>query len=359
MECLHVPPERYDVFSRRLQSTAATNRVPTAGTLELTYRCNNNCVHCYCNLPAGDKTAREEELATEQVFEIVDQIAKEGCLWLLLTGGEVFLREDALEIIRYCKQAGLLVTIFTNGTLITPEVADFLAEWYPLAVEITLYGATKDTYERVTRVPGSFERCRQGVELLLGRHVPVKLKAVLLQENWHELEQMQQYAKERSLMFRYDAHIFPRSDGTQEPLAHRLTPEQVVRLNAMDDEFCSEWRDLYDTRHKLKLKDADLIFRCGAGIRSFAVSPEGVLSLCTSHKGNGFDLRTGTFHEGWHRYLRDVRFQKRTHRHRCADCDLVALCGSCAAWSLLETGDLEGYVEYACEVAHLRAASLG
>ncbi len=84
----------------------------------------------------------------------------------------------------------MILTIFTNGTLITPQIADYLAEWRPFKMEITLYGATQETYERVTGIPGSYERCRRGIDLLLERKIPLSLKTPVMTLNQHELEQM-------------------------------------------------------------------------------------------------------------------------------------------------------------------------
>ena len=100
----------------------------------------------------------------------------EGCLWFLLTGGEPLVRRDFLEIYQYIKRKGLLATVFTNGTLLTPKIADVLAEWRPFAIEITLYGRTQETYERVTGIPGSHARCMRGIELIMERGLPLNLK---------------------------------------------------------------------------------------------------------------------------------------------------------------------------------------
>ena len=107
----------------------------------------------------------------------------EGCRWLLLTGGEPFLRPDFLDIYTNANKKGLLLTLFTNGTLLTPRSADLLAERRPFAIEITLYGATQQTYERITGIPGSYARCRRGIDLLLERNLPLKLKTMVMTLN--------------------------------------------------------------------------------------------------------------------------------------------------------------------------------
>ncbi len=108
-------------------------------------------------------------------------------MWLLFTGGEIFARKDFLDIYTHAKKRGLLITLFTNGTQITPAIADYLADWRPFAIEITLYGRTRETYERLTRVPGSFDRCMRGIRLLKERGLPLKLKTVAVTINRHEM----------------------------------------------------------------------------------------------------------------------------------------------------------------------------
>jgi MoaA/NifB/PqqE/SkfB family radical SAM enzyme len=106
-----------------------------------------------------DRQARRTELSYEEHCRILDEIADAGCLWLLYSGGEIFARGDFLEIYTYAKKKGLLITLFTNGTMITPKIADYLLEWRPFSIEVTLYGHTKGTYERLTGIPGSYEKC--------------------------------------------------------------------------------------------------------------------------------------------------------------------------------------------------------
>ena len=144
-------------------------------------------------------------------------MAEAGCLWLLYTGGETFLRPDFLDIYTYAKKKGFLITLFTNGTLITPEIADYLAEWRPFSIEVTIYGRTRETYERVTGVAGSYERCLRGIRLLAEQRLPLKLKTMAFSVNRHELDAMKQFAGALGAEFRFDAMLNPRIDCSQEP----------------------------------------------------------------------------------------------------------------------------------------------
>ena len=150
--CGSLPQLEYGQFSDWLHEKVRSQRVPVSGSLEVTERCNLRCQHCY--IPAKQRAgSRRRELKLPEIERILAEIAESGCLWLLLTGGEPFLRRDFLDIYTSARRKGLILTLFTNGTLITRPIADTLAEWRPLKIEITLYGATPETYERVTGVP--------------------------------------------------------------------------------------------------------------------------------------------------------------------------------------------------------------
>jgi MoaA/NifB/PqqE/SkfB family radical SAM enzyme len=140
----------YGEFSQTFHRQTAREHLPISGSIEITRRCPLTCVHCYNNLSMSDSAASQAELTLAEHCRILDELADAGCLWLLFTGGEIFARRDFLEIYTHAKKKGLLITLFTNGTLITPRVADYLAEWRPFAIEITLYGRTRETYERLT-----------------------------------------------------------------------------------------------------------------------------------------------------------------------------------------------------------------
>ena len=135
----------YGAFSADLHQRHDGQRVPLQVSIEVTRRCPLECLHCYNNLPMDDMDARKRELSKEEHFRVLDQLVEMGCFWILYTGGEIFARKDFLEIYTYAKQKGFLVTLFTNGTIMTQEIADYLAEWPPFAIEITLYGRTRET----------------------------------------------------------------------------------------------------------------------------------------------------------------------------------------------------------------------
>jgi radical SAM protein with 4Fe4S-binding SPASM domain len=358
MECLHIPIIGYGEFSKRLHANGATQRIPLKGSIELTARCNLRCSHCYINLPEHDRGALENELSRKELHNLLDQVVCEGCLWMLFTGGEPLLRHDFIEVYTYAKRKGLLITLFTNGTLITPAIADHLAEWRPFVVEITLYGRTQWTYERITGVAGSYARCMEGINLLLERKVPLKLKTMVMTLNRHEIQDIKAYAKELGVDFRIDPILNLRLDGNKKPESFRISPEEVVAIDMSDEGRSRGLRDLCARSIGPPLRK-QYLYQCGAGEGLFHIDPQGKLSACIMSREPNFDLRMGNFYEGWHNFMPTVRSRKRTRNTPCSTCDIISLCGHCPGVAQNETGDPELHSGYLCRIAHLRAEAFG
>jgi radical SAM protein with 4Fe4S-binding SPASM domain len=340
---------------------AEARRIPLQGTIEPTFRCNLGCVHCYVNEPAGAAEVRDRELGTERVKALVDEIADAGCLSLLLTGGEVLVRRDFPEIYLHALARGLRVTVFTNGTMVTDEIADLFDRHRPVSVEITLYGMTAETYDRVTRVPGSFARCREGIDRLLARGVRLKLKTMALTWNAHEIPAMREFARARGCDFQHDGILNRRVDcGASRNGELQLTPAQVVALDLDDAEQARILKEACDEALAAAAAPAagpadDHVYSCGAGRNTFTVDPYGSLQLCQLSRRNGFDLRAGTFDEGWNEHFPRLRARTWQSNDVCRRCSLISLCSSCAGAAELEHGDPEAIVAHSCEVTHRRA----
>jgi radical SAM protein with 4Fe4S-binding SPASM domain len=355
-----VPEVTFAEFRERARIDA--RRIPIEGTVETTFRCNLNCVHCYVNEPAGATEVAERELSLERLKALVDEVVAEGCLFVLFTGGEILVRSDFPEIYLYARSRGLLITVFTNGTLITDRIADLFAEHTPESIEITLYGMTKQTYERVTRVPGSYEKCLAGIRRLVDRKLPVTLKTMALTWNRDEVEAMEAYARGLGLDFRLDSSLNARVDcGANRNRELQISPERALQLNlgtpgALEElrQFCQRFAnpdEEYDTEH---------LYTCGAGQSSFTVDPYGRLQMCQLSRRSFHDLKGGTFAEGWNDLFPRLRERTWQTNAVCRKCNLMSLCGSCPGAAELETGDPEGIIPGFCELTHLRAwAAMG
>lgn len=350
MDCPNIPDLRYSSFSKHLHLKKESERVPLEGMIEVTSRCNLNCRHCYIK----DNSVKDE-LSYDECCRIIDEIADAGCLWLTFTGGEPFVRKDFLDIYTYAKKKGLIIVLFTNGTLITPDIANKLKEFKPFFLEISLYGMSRETYKNVTGSPDNYDKCMEAISLFMERKVLFRLKSVLIEQNKHEIFKMKDFAKRLGKEFRFDLLINPRIDGGKGPCDTRVTPEEGVEME-MADEDVHKARAEQFIESKTE-KNSDLVFQCSAGQNMFNIDSKGNLQVCNMVRYMNYDLRKGFFIDGWNRFP-EILSRKAEGKNKCSTCNLAYLCNTCPGWSMMEHGDEEAVVEYACEIAHLRAKAI-
>jgi len=350
MECSPIPALSYGQFSQLIHKEATKKRIPIGGGFELTFHCNLRCVHCYVSCETDKERS---ELSFQEICRILDEISEEGCLWLLITGGEPLVRKDFLDIYTYAKKKGFIITLFTNGTLITQEVIECFRKWRPFNIEITLYGATEETYEKVTQMPGSFNKCLKGIKLLLEAKLPLRLKSMIMSLNKHEIKELKEFSESRGMSFLFDAILSPGLDRSRLPCSYRISPEEVVELDISDPERLQSWKEYFASFRGES--NSDYLYICGAGQTSFFINPYGELQLCVLSRSPSYSLRTGAFGNGWYNFFGKVREQKVQKDFLCRKCELISLCGQCPGWSHLEHGNWDTPVEYLCQIAHLRA----
>lgn len=338
--------------------------------LEITARCSNNCRHCYINLPAGDKEAKEKELSPEEIGEIGNEAVALGAVWCLITGGEPLLRKDFPDIYLSLKKKGLLISVFTNATVVTKEHINLFKGYPPRDIEVSVYGVTKGTYEQVTRTPGSFAAFRRGLDLLLGSGLNVHLKAMAIRSNLHEQPAIAIFCRERTKdYFRFDPFLHLRYDAdpsrNAEIKTERLSPAEIVGLEKSDPERFQALKKGCDklivpqTTHT----PCNHLFHCGAGNESFSLSYDGLFRLCPSlwYPDFTYNLKQETLSDAWQNFVPQVRAMQSKREEflkTCRACPLINLCMWCPAHAALESGELDAPVTYFCEVAHARAEAL-
>jgi MoaA/NifB/PqqE/SkfB family radical SAM enzyme len=360
--------------------------------IEMTERCNNDCIHCCINRPANDVSALAREMTTEQIKKILLQAADLGCMQVRFTGGEPLLRPDWKELYICARRLGMKVLLFTNARLITPQLADLLASVPPLeAIEITVYGMHRESYEAVTRIHGSFAQFRRGVDLLLERKVPFVVKSVLLPQNRHEIDEFEAWAGEipwMSMPPRYTMIFDLRSRRDDEGrnvliTSLRPSPHEVLALLSRNPEKYRH--EMMGFSSKFMGPPGNILFRCGAG-QSMCIDPYGYAQPCICvrapeltigllpppvpdnirNRNSGFS-RPGQetvkikLADARARFsqIRDLQGTNPEYLQRCARCFLKGLCEQCPGRSWIESGTLDTPVEYLCEVAHTQARYLG
>jgi radical SAM protein with 4Fe4S-binding SPASM domain len=300
----------------------------------------------------SDRQNHTTELNTIQWFSIIDEITEAGCLNLLITGGDPLLRKDFLEIYSHAKKNGLLVTVFTNGTLITDRILELFKLLPPQAVEISIYGATATTYEKITGIKGSYEKCLRGIQRLLEHKINVKLKTILMTLNQHEFYDIENMAKEFGVKFRLDAAIFPRFNGDKAPLSFRVPPEDAVKIEFSDTERFLQWKNYFLRCKGIQL--SDMLYNCGAGLTSFHIDPYGNLRPCLMVSGIQYNLTNSSFITGWHNVMPLIKEKKAGATYSCIQCKKITLCSFCPAFFELENGSEDIYSDYLCALGTYR-----
>ena len=337
----------YADFSKSVSSQALSERVPVCGVVELTNRCNLNCVHCYTkNIEQG------RELSTSEWKSVLDAVASEGCLWLLLTGGEPLLRIDFKELYKYAVERGMMVTVFTNAVLLDEETLELFHSHRPFAVEITLHALDRARYEAVTRVPGSFEQCIGAIKRLVESGVPLRLKSVGLKENKDQLVAVRDFADGLGVQYRFDCAVHPKLNGDCAPLEHRLEVDEIIQIELNMPGHLTGLCEMV-RREKLR-KPGDKLFQCSAGLNSFHIEADGSLVFCSMVRESKWNILEKGFRRGWDEFYRPFHAMMRERDGECAQCELHSICAQCAGWSYLVSGDLESRVDFLCRLTRRR-----
>lgn len=331
---------------------AAAEGLPLHGTLALTHSCNLRCVHCYVLPNAKSPSA---ELSTDDWLALAQEAAEAGCFSILLTGGEPLLRNDFAEIYLGIRKLGIHVMLFTNATRVDERMVEILRSAPPRLIEVTVYGATPETYLRVTgRAEGHAEAMR-GISLLRAAGLPVRLKTVLMQPNRHEFEALRALAAEGEPALRYDAVIQPRFRGDTEVERLRVPPAEVAELEARAiPELPGQWRAQQARQAAQAAAGPTPLYACAAGAISFYVSAEGLVQPCVSAVRHGVRYGRGGLLAAFRGCRRSVRELRAPAGQECATCGDRVFCGSCPPIAELEDGNEAGKCTYACALAHAR-----
>lgn len=329
-------------LSDEIDQKILARRVPLDTTIELTHRCPMDCRMCY--LPARDSgqgTPREipQELSTDEIKGILDQLAEEGCLMLLLTGGEPFLRKDLMEILDYATANGFMVTLKTTGVLMTPRAARAIKEYNVSEIHISMLGSTARVHDFLTRREGAFERAVGAVRMLRAAGARVKIKSVITKGHVGEIEKLFSLCRSMNLTeddITFDATIFPQCDAGRLPLQCRMGDEELR-------EFFYTLRAQHVPQFPFVGADEpldDLSVSCHAGRTGVAIRPDGTVFPCLSLEFPLGNLRDQSLREilDGDANSRAIDRLRLSRNADCARCPSRMGCFRCPALSYLETG---------------------
>ena len=313
--------------------------------LELTYRCNEKCVHCY--LPDRKKG---KELSLPEIEILLDQFVALGGFHIQLTGGEPLLRKDFKQILKAVTQRGLLPSITTNLTLLDDQLLEAIAEVAPVSVGCSVYSARPELHDAITKVKGSLAKTMAAAAKLRERGIPVILKSPLMRDaapHWREIETL---ARDNDCANQFDLHITAQNDGGSDPLAQRVTDPAVLH-----DIFSSNYYKLTvndEPMAEMVAVDPDASI-CGAGAAGVALSPDGTIRPCiglTNLLGRFPDVSLETVWNG-SPFFAQWATQKLKDIDPCGQCSKLPWCSKCPGSWQAEHGDVMRPTAYTCQLA--------
>jgi AdoMet-dependent heme synthase len=323
---------------QKIISKCSQLNIPAQAVLEMTYRCNLHCAHCYVDLKENN------ELSVAEWQDIMAQLKAAGTMFLLFTGGEIMARDDFLEIASLAHRNGFIPGFITNCTMVTPEIAKAIAGLKPFSIATSLYGATAATHEQVTGVQGSFEGTLNGVQYLVDAGLKPIVQTLIMQSNMNELEEISTLVREIGAESHIKMGIAPSKSGDKFPLQYEA--EGIEKPGFSRSRCLSGLED--DTGPGL----------CKAGRAMCSISPQGDVYPCPMFPLKLGSLRKSNFNSIWNTQpcgeLKDIRSIQRSDLTECNTCQIKSHCNRCSGIAYLENGRANGVSPSACRRAKAR-----
>ncbi len=359
----------------RMKDNAGANRIPMSGSFEITSRCNLHCSMCYICNPLDAKNA---ELSAGQWVDIMRQARDQGMLFAMLTGGEPLVREDFWDIYLEARRLGLLITLNTNATIITPEVADLLAKYPPVRVAATIYGASPEGYRRVTGSASAYGKMLRGIELMRERGLNFRLRTTLTRGTLPDMKGIIELILEQKARPSFTNYIMPTLvENGNDCVSQRLSPEEAAEATRLiyrtmreyiskhgdprEKELAEHMSELETDRlipldpeqEELHSRSAavkkDSAFYCQAGTSHFWVTYNGLMTMCGLSREPSFDLRKLSFADAFAELGKAVVAIPACEE--CRGCEYRRVCSPCPAKLFCENGRYDRRAAYLCSFA--------
>ncbi|MGN0991948.1 MAG: radical SAM/SPASM domain-containing protein [Candidatus Ventricola sp.] len=340
-----------------MEAQARRRRMPLNAKLELLPVCNLNCRMCYIRTDMETVRAQGGLLPVETWLSLARELRDAGTLFLLLTGGEVFLYPEFETLYMQLIEMGFSITLNTNATLIDEKVMTWLAKRPPQLVSISLYGASDETYEALCGQKNAFTKVDHAIKLLLENGIRVELKTMLNPLNVHDAQAIVDYARAKNVFYEASSYAFPpvrKCDGSE---AYRFGPQEAAeqmlennrRMRGMQGYVEAVAANLREYANTPEAGENDLYgFTCGAGNSSCWVTWQGkltpcgmIMEPCTLPLERGFAEAWAELKEKCDRILMSPK---------CTRCDKREVCIVCPAGNLAETGSFEKASPFHCEM---------
>lgn len=346
-------------ISKYLHRKGRQMGLPIGGNFELTARCNFNCPMCYVHLSQENVEARGKELTAEQWIRIAQEARDQGMVFALLTGGEPFVRKDFFEIYSAMKKMGLMVSINSNGSMLSGEIRRRLLEDPPFRVNISLYGGSNDTYRRMCGQP-AFEQVVENIRALKDGGVQVRINLSITPYNRQDLRKIYAVAEEMDIPIKAASYMYPpiRVDAEQHGGGNRLSPEDAAEcsvqwdmLRFTDEEFdlrAQNMMQLCSDEESECMAELEEGIMCRAGSSAFWITWDGKMLPCGMMTYPEVDLVKLGFRDAW----QEIRQKTQELRMpgQCSACSRKDVCAVCPAVCVTETGKFDAVPQYMCQM---------
>jgi radical SAM protein with 4Fe4S-binding SPASM domain len=332
---------------QELNNRAQALGVPLSVHIDLTYRCNERCVHCY--LDHED----HGEMNTAEIKDVLDQLAVAGVFFLVFSGGEIFMRRDFFELAEYARSLMFCVKLKTNAFMIGEQEADRLASLHLDSVQVSIYSHRPEVHDAITKLPRSLERSIAGIRRLRERGIKVILANVLMRQNLQDYPGVKALAQELGAEYTIDPTVTPMMNGDRTTTQLGIGSEDLERvfrnpeLVGNVNEFCAPPPAV----------DDDVLdeLPCSAGHTMCYVSPYGDVYPCVQFPLPTGNLRKQKFLEIWRHstQMNEVRSIRARDLPVCSTCSHVGTCTRCPGLAYME-GNMRGPSSQDCEKSYAR-----
>lgn len=328
---------------RDLTSLARKKVIPISVLIEVCHSCNVNCIHCCLS----DHT--KIGMVLEQYEQLFDQLVEAGTFFVILTGGEPFVRPDFIKIVTAARKRRLSVTIFTNGTLLTRETIMELKSLYVQEIHISIYSSDERIHDSITQSRGSFKKSIWAIKELVKSGITVRIKCPLTNISAQDINGIKNLASELGVDIQFTTVITAKDDGDKTVYSLRLTRDQL-RLALLDPEISEH------VNEPTRFQENTNYIPCDTVLNGGSVDPYGNVYVCNQWQIKGGNVLQSSFGEIWKNssIFQRMRAERLSDLNECKNCNLFQFCTRCPGLALLEDGDSCGCSSAARLVAKKR-----
>jgi radical SAM protein with 4Fe4S-binding SPASM domain len=352
LETRTLPTIAYGDFSQRAYNRSIQQDQIIKAQLELTYRCNLRCRHCYTD-PYNNPQFFPRELTLHEIYRVLEEMHDLGVIWLNLSGGDIFMHPHFFDIYEHAHRRGFLLQLYTNGTLFTRAVIQRLQGMPPFTIDVSCHTVNEARFDWFTQTPGSYRAFLRGMMLLQESGLPFTLKTKLMNWNHDELDDLRALTESFGQSFGYTTALSPRLNGDCSSLDYRIDPLDLKRVERSD--HLTVENDPCKKEQECVRPASERLYRCGCGTNAIHISAWGDVGTCTLQYEHRVSLRSQSLKNAVAQVFAVVRSMRYESDSPCRSCEIHRFCEKKPTAARWEHGTVEAPVPYDCDVAFVRA----